>query len=450
MEEGQEDGDDDDDGVEETLRRKLFGEESLKCKAMTPTATTTTSDGDDYNLSSAPSSKSVRTPVDFSKAGLDKADKTLVENVIYENSKHSGFYRHALRRGEEHERQLGEMIEKRSVFHANMKRDMAFRERVDSSVQLVVDALESEMDRSRTWIHVDMDAFYASVEELDDPSLRGIPMAVGGNSMLSTSNYQARKFGVRSGMPGFLGKKLCPQLKIVRPNVKRYKEINVQMREIFREYDPEHEAMSLDEAALDVTETICERNEKDGSTYWTGDQIASEIRERIQTTTGLTASCGVACNRMLAKICSDMNKPNGTFVLARDETSIREFMWNLPLRKVPGIGKVSEKLLNGLGIVSGLDLWNMRHDVFHLFSERSFRYFMRICLGCGRFQHPRYENKHRKAITISVRERYLVLAMTSLGWIGLWIVDCGLWYCFEQGGRRSQEHINGANIHANF
>jgi hypothetical protein len=209
MEEEREDGNDDDEGVEDTLRRKLLGRPSKSKTMMDDDVTMDGDEGDGEDFTSyfpPPSSKSIHAPVDFSKAGLDKIDKTLVENVIYENSKHSGFYRHAKRRDEEHERQLGEMIEKRSAFHTNLKRDTSLRERVDSSVQLVVDALESETDRSRTWIHVDMDAFYASVEELDDPSLRGIPMAVGGNSMLSTSNYLARKYGVRSGMPGFLGK----------------------------------------------------------------------------------------------------------------------------------------------------------------------------------------------------------------------------------------------------
>ncbi|NMP32203.1 DNA polymerase IV [Thalassotalea sp. M1531] len=187
-------------------------------------------------------------------------------------------------------------------------------------------------------IHIDMDCFYAQVEMRDNPEYREIPLAVGGEgkrSVLSTCNYLARKFGVRSAMPAIKAKQLCPHLKIVHGRMQVYHEVSMHIREIFSRYTQLVEPLSLDEAFLDVTD-CCLFN---GSATL----IAQDIRNAIWHELQLTASAGIAPNKFLAKIASDENKPNGQCVVSPDK--VNEFIEVLPLRKIPGIGpKTSEKL----------------------------------------------------------------------------------------------------------
>ena len=170
----------------------------------------------------------------------------------------------------------------------------------------------------RKIIHVDMDAFYASVEQHDNPELRGKPIAVGGGQygVVAAASYEARKFGVRSAMPGRMALEKCPQLIVVKPRFQRYKEISQQIRTIFYEYTDLVEPLSLDEAYLDVTE-----NKKGIAS---ANDIAREIRQRIFEETGLTASAGISVNKFLAKVASDYNKPNGQKTI--HPTQILEFM----------------------------------------------------------------------------------------------------------------------------
>ena len=201
----------------------------------------------------------------------------------------------------------------------------------------------------RKIIHVDMDAFYASVEQLDNPLLRGRPLAVGGNEVrgvVSAASYEARKFGVRSAMSGFLAKKNCPELIFVPPRFDRYKEISAAIRKIFYDYTDLVEPLSLDEAYLDVT--INKKGNPSASL------IAQEIRYRIFTELGLTASAGISVNKFVAKIASDVNKPNGQKTVNPDE--VLGFLESLPIRKFYGVGKVTTEKMYQLGIFNGLDL----------------------------------------------------------------------------------------------
>jgi len=206
-----------------------------------------------------------------------------------------------------------------------------------------------EIIANRKIIHVDMDAFYASVEQLDNPQLRGKPVAVGGNEVrgvVSAASYEARKFGVRSAMSGYLAKKNCPNLIFVRPRFDRYKEISNKIRKIFHEYTDLVEPLSLDEAYLDVTQN------KKGNPSAT--LIAQEIRKRIFEELGLTASAGISVNKFVAKIASDYNKPNGQKTVNPDE--VISFLEELPIRKFYGVGKVTTEKMYQLGIFTGLDL----------------------------------------------------------------------------------------------
>lgn len=201
----------------------------------------------------------------------------------------------------------------------------------------------------RKIIHVDMDAFYASVEQLDNPELRGKALAVGGGEsrgVVAAASYEARKFGVRSAMSGFLAKKKCPHLIFVHPRFERYREISQRIREVFLEYTDLVEPLSLDEAYLDVTQ-----NKKGNPS---ASLIAKEIRQKIFDRTGLTASAGISINKFIAKVASDYNKPNGQKTVNPDE--VLEFLEKLPIGKFYGVGKVTEEKMYQLGIFTGADL----------------------------------------------------------------------------------------------
>ena len=201
----------------------------------------------------------------------------------------------------------------------------------------------------RKIIHIDMDAFYASVEQLDNPDLRGKPLAVGGSEkrgVVSAASYEARKFGVKSAMSGMQAKRLCPELIFVKPRFDRYGEISKKIRAIFLEYTDKVEPLSLDEAYLDVTEN------KKGNPSAT--LIAREIRERIFVELGLTASAGISINKFVAKVASDYNKPNGQKTVNPSE--VIPFLEALDIRKFYGVGKVTAEKMYQLGIFTGKDL----------------------------------------------------------------------------------------------
>ena len=201
----------------------------------------------------------------------------------------------------------------------------------------------------RKIIHVDMDAFYASVAELDNPELRGKAIAVGGSEargVVSAASYEARKFGVKSAMSSFLAKQKCPHLIFVKSDFERYKELSVKIRAVFYEYTDLVEPLSLDEAYLDVTE-----NKKGNPS---ANDIAREIRARIYTETGLRASAGISINKFIAKVASDINKPNGQKTIHPEE--VLQFLEELPVNKFYGVGKVTASKMYNLGIFKGKDL----------------------------------------------------------------------------------------------
>ena len=194
-----------------------------------------------------------------------------------------------------------------------------------------------------------MDAFYASVEQRDNPELRGKPVAVGGSrerGVVAAASYEARKFGVRSAMPSVTAKRKCPDLIFVNPRFDAYKAISLQIREIFAEYTPIIEPLSLDEAYLDVTENL--------KGIASATQIAEDIRARIRTETELTASAGVSYNKFLAKLASDHRKPDGLFVIT--PAMGPAFVEALPIRKFHGVGPATAAKMARLGIETGLDL----------------------------------------------------------------------------------------------
>lgn len=230
------------------------------------------------------------------------------------------------------------------------------------------------MPTERKIIHIDMDAFYASVEQYDFPSLKGKPIAVGGSSqrgVVAAASYEARQYGVKSAMSSVMAAKRCPQLIFVSPRFERYREISLKIRKIFYEYTDYVEPLSLDEAYLDVTE-----NKKNNPS---ATLIAKEIREKIFQETGLTASAGISYNKFLAKVASDYNKPNGQKTVPPEE--VNDFLAALSIKKFHGIGRVTAKKMNLLGIFTGEDLKKQNRTFLIQNFGNSGEYFYNIARG---------------------------------------------------------------------
>ncbi|WP_133479118.1 DNA polymerase IV [Cognatilysobacter segetis] len=232
---------------------------------------------------------------------------------------------------------------------------------------------------TRKVIHVDMDAFYASVEQRDDPSLRGRPGVVawkGARSVVCAASYEARVFGIRSAMPAIRAERLCPDAVFVPPDFVRYKQVSRQIRAIFERHTPLVEPLSLDEAYLDVTAPL--------SDLPTATDIARSIRAEIRETTQLTASAGVAPNKFVAKIASDFRKPDGLFVVP--PSKVEAFLAPLPVGRLPGVGRVTERELDALGLRSVTDLREAGRDAL---VERFGRWGRRLHeLAWGIDEHP--------------------------------------------------------------
>ena len=241
----------------------------------------------------------------------------------------------------------------------------------------------------RKIIHVDMDAYYASVAQLDNPELRGKPIAVGGGGdrgVVAAASYEARKFGVKSAMSNVLAKQKCPHIIFVKSDFTRYKELSLKIREVFFEYTDLVEPLSLDEAYLDVTE-----NKKGNPS---ANDIAREIRQRIFEKTGLRASAGISINKFIAKVASDINKPNGQKTVHPEE--VIQFLEELPINKFYGVGKVTAAKMYNLGIFVGNDLKKKTlEELISLFGKSGAHYFNIVR---GIHNSPVKPNRIRKSV----------------------------------------------------
>ncbi|QOZ51542.1 DNA polymerase IV [Bradyrhizobium sp. CCBAU 53338] len=242
---------------------------------------------------------------------------------------------------------------------------------------------------TRKIIHIDMDAFYASVEQRDNPELRGKPVAVGGSAqrgVVVAASYEARKFGVRSAMPSVTAKRQCPDLIFVKSRFEVYKAISRQIRDIFAEHTPIIEPLSLDEAYLDVTENL--------QGIALARDVALRIREKIKAETGLNASAGISYNKFLAKLASDHRKPNGQFVISPETGAA--FVETLPVGKFHGIGPATSAKFNALGIFTGLDIRNQDLAFLQHHFGKSGAYYYWISRGVD--HRPVRANRIRKSV----------------------------------------------------
>jgi DNA polymerase-4 len=249
--------------------------------------------------------------------------------------------------------------------------------------------MEKEMKVKRKIIHIDMDAFYASIEQRDNPAYRGKPIAVGGSpqgrgGVVATASYEARKFGVRSAMSSKMAAQLCPQLIFVRPRFDVYKDISQRIRAIFKRYTDVIEPLSLDEAYLDVSED----KQQIGSAIEIAKLIKTAIKDELQ----LTASAGVSVNKFVAKIASDMNKPDGmTFI---GPSKIERFMESLPVEKFFGVGKVTAEKMKRMGLHAGADLKKLTESELIRHFGKAGKFYFKIVRGIDdRAVQPSRETK---------------------------------------------------------
>ena len=331
------------------------------------------------------------------KAGLDGDDEQERIDQILAQQKNGKFFEQERRR----ERRVDEKVQKLRKKLVEMGKqderrgtDMLAQHRIASverQISKLASALEQNRDLSHWCLTVDMDAFFLAVELLDLPELRGKPVAVGGPSMLSTSSYEARKFGVRSAMPGFIAMQLCPELIIIPSNFAKYSKVGAEIRAVFAIFDSNFVSHSLDEASLDITDYCLTHN-------MSAEAVGLDLKQRVFEATQCTCSVGIACNRSLAKICSNINKPDGLYILNKTRADIVSFVAQLPLRKVHGIGPIAEATLSAIGFQTPADLWENRFVLSRLFKESTVQFYLDVALGfpSSTFELP--EEHERKSI----------------------------------------------------
>ena len=376
------------------------------------------------------------------KAGMEGMDAEHVNRIVMEASRGSPFYENEQRKAARQTARIEAML-------AKARR---LRGEPDARERKILSAVQAQVERQRragrTYVHIDMDCFYAAVETRDNPRLAGRAMAIGGSSMLSTSNYEARKYGVRAAMPGYIAKKLCPHLIIVPTRFHAYRKASQQFKRILADYDPDFRSLGLDEATVDLTDYLLRLEKEAGSWGEEGtagaataadkgamgveedamgngvreevgggrsqgnkgvkplppspppaaaarfaafeavpgttmaERVVLEIRQRIcEATSGLTASAGLGPNPRLAKICSDRHKPNGQYRLPCDRETVLRFMNDLPVRDIPGIGKVSERTLAALGVTTCGEMRQRLPLLRRLHSEGTFTWYVSVALG---------------------------------------------------------------------
>ena len=324
----------------------------------------------------------------LTKSGQDGVDQKKVSEIIYNASKGSKYFNNEESRDKTLTVKINRILAKKRELE-RIEAQGGLKQEQKKADEYIAQ-LEYERDLSQALVHVDCDAFYAAVEELDRPELRDVPFAVG-KGVLTTCNYHARKFGCRSGMAGFVADKLCPGLIHVPLNFEKYTAKAKEVRAVLERYDPRFQSASLDEAYMNIT-AYCEEHNMDP------EEAVSQMRAQVFEEAKITISAGIAANAKLAKICSNKNKPNGQFRLPSDRASILTFMRDLPTRKVNGIGRVFERELDAIGIKTCGDIYPQRHYLNRLFGDKAFQFLMSIYLGLGATDVRPAEEFERKSV----------------------------------------------------
>lgn len=323
------------------------------------------------------------------KAGLAK-DQDEINRIIYEVSKGSKFFENERKKDAQTTERINALLARRDQKLLQVSPGSAEWLAIERKIEDIATRLENSRDLSRTILHTDIDMFYAAVELARDPSLKGKCFGVG-SGVLVTASYEARRgYGVRSGMAVFVAKALCPHLIVVKNDMQSYVQASQKVMAIFEQYDENLAKASLDEAYLDITEYV----EQNASSI---DQVVQQLRNQVRSHTQLTVSVGIAPNTMLAKISSDRNKPDGQFRIQPDRKVIVDFMRNLPCRKIPGIGRVNERILESLGVTTCGEIWDKRVELWLSFDGK-IEWLIKAHLGIGNTVVEPSKREERKSV----------------------------------------------------
>ncbi|KAJ9475168.1 DNA polymerase kappa [Pseudozyma hubeiensis] len=323
------------------------------------------------------------------KAGLAK-DQDEINRIIYEVSKGSKFFENERKKDAQTTERINALLVRRDQKLLQVPPGSAEWLSIERKIEDLATRLENGRDLSRTILHTDIDMFYAAVELARDPSLKGKCFGVG-SGVLVTASYEARRgYGVRSGMAVFVAKALCPHLIVVKNDMQSYVQASQKVMAVFEQYDENLAKASLDEAYLDITDYV----EQHGGSI---DQVVQQLRDQVRSETQLTVSVGIAPNTMLAKISSDRNKPDGQFRVQPDRKAIVDFMRDLPCRKIPGIGRVNERILESLGVSTCGEIWNKRVDLWLAFDGK-IEWLIKAHLGIGNTIVEPSKREERKSV----------------------------------------------------
>jgi DNA polymerase kappa len=344
----------------------------------------------------APSENKIIRYSTVDKAGFSNVNFEKIDSILGTTSQNAFAAYNAAK-----EEKLDETIadlqrRKMQVERENEMRDfltMARQNDISKTLQRIETKLENSRNLSDVWFYIDMDAFYCSCEAADDISLLGKPFVVANPTIVSTSSYEARRFGIRSSMPLFQAMKLCPSLIVVPVNMQKYEKVSDVIRSIFTTYDPNFIAKSLDEASLYLTPFLSRFSaglDTADSKFELLSSIAREMQNQIYHATHCTCSIGVASNPSLAKIASNINKPNGIFQIEANKDRILEFTQRLPIRQIAGIGPVDEAILHNVFNISTVaDLYLHRRTLLQVLNnERKITQYLNAALGFPDSPHP--------------------------------------------------------------
>ena len=323
------------------------------------------------------------------KAGLAK-DQDEINRIIYQVSKGSKFFENERKKDAQTTERINALLARRDQKLLQVPPGSAEWLAIEAKIEDMATRLENSRDLSRTILHTDIDMFYAAVELSRDPSLKGKCFGVG-SGVLVTASYEARRgYGVRSGMAVFVAKALCPHLIVVKNDMQSYVAASQKVMAVFEQYDENLAKASLDEAYLDITDYV----EQQGGTI---EQVVQQLRQQVRDETQLTVSVGIAPNTMLAKISSDRNKPDGQFRVQPERKVIVDFMRDLPCRKIPGIGRVNERILESLGVATCGDIWDQRVQLW-LALDGKIEWLIKAYLGLGNTVVEPSKRQERKSI----------------------------------------------------
>lgn len=351
-------------------------------------STSTASDADADAAALASLRKRMAGP-SSAKAGLAK-DQDEINRIIYEVSKGSKFFENERKKDAQTTERINALLARRDRRLLQVPPGSPEWQSIERKIEDMATKLENSRDLSRTILHTDIDMFYAAVELARDPSLKGKCFGVG-SGVLVTASYEARRgYGIRSGMAVFVAKALCPHLIVVKNDMQSYVEASRKVMDVFEQYDENLAQASLDEAYLDITEYV----EQHGGTI---EDVVQQLRDEVRTETQLTVSVGIAPNTMLAKISSDRNKPDGQFRVLPDRKVVIDFMRDLPCRKIPGIGRVNERILESLGVTTCGEIWSKRVELW-LALDGKIEWLIKAHLGIGNTVVEPSKREERKSV----------------------------------------------------